>query len=159
MGLKSCVQKCLEKTFHVYTSFNRCRSKMCISIQSDNCSLIAAAAKNSKSSTPTAHTTMLMKTKCLNLWVLENPRKKSFKNFAGLGTHCLNNAFWYAINWVNFFEQPYEFALKYQGPNLANTRWYGHLRQLDFVEKKYLSFELPIGKIHPTDQNLRSIQQ
>ena len=59
-----------------------------------------------------------------------------FRQFVGCGAHRLNKAIQGANNGMPLFSQANAFGLKFGGPKLCDTRWYGQLRQLEFLVSK-----------------------
>ena len=61
-----------------------------------------------------------------------------FRQFVCCGAHRLNNAIQGAIKGMPLFSQANAFCLKFGGPKLCDTRWYGHLRQLELEFQNWI---------------------
>ena len=122
----------------VLDSYNL-KVNQCVSIQADNCSAMVATARKFKHLVTDGEPSDSESEDDITVFEVEGQfsteTNEPLREFAGCGAHRLNNSIWDSVNRMKFFEQLNDFSLKHKGPKLANTRWYGHLVQLEFAQK------------------------
>ena len=123
---------------------NQLDPKMCLAYQSDNCNAMIASCKIFQKNVFEDH-------EAVETDEIEDISEECFTvageetvavdiesiggNFVGCGAHRLNLILTEATSNCQFFKQINCFCKIAKGPNLSDTRWYGHYNQVAFAKK------------------------